>query len=571
MSRPAEIHHVSLARKLNPTQMQLLHGKKVPCLLYIYFKVFNNNSTMNRNFLSSIYLLPGLLSFFLLSNTRILETISTTVSISDGKIEGIKEVSGVLSFKGIPYALPPIQSLRWKAPQPLDPWTGIKKCTVFAASPMQADPAPFSMWSQEFLIPKEPSDEDCLYLNVWTGARSVNEKRPVLVWIYGGGFSSGGSAVPIYNGESLARKGIVFVNINYRVGIFGFLAHPWLTKESPYNASGNYGMLDQVAALQWVKKNIAHFGGDPENVTIAGQSAGSMSVNCLIASPLAHGLFNKAIAESGASFLRNSPLAPRVSQMDLKQAEQEGTRIAVELKTTTIDELKNIPSDELLKKVRFSARPIIDGYFLPESIPAIFNQHKENKVALLTGWNEDEGLLFGPVKSANDFKKDIERQYGSDAGALLHHYPASSDEEAAGSQLKLSRDLIFGAQNYVLANKINSYQPNVFVYRFTRKVPGTGEYAKYGAFHTGEVPYALDNLQFVNRPWEAADHDLAKTMSTYWVNFIAFGDPNDSGLPDWPRYDLGSKKIMDLGIHPAARTIPDSTSLNFLASRLMAD
>ena len=390
---------------------------------------------MNRNFLSSIYFLPGLLSFFLLSNTRILETISTTVSISDGKIEGIKEVSGVLSFKGIPYALPPIQSLRWKAPQPLTPWTGIKKCTVFAASPMQADPAPFSMWSQEFLIPKEPIDEDCLYLNVWTGARSVNEKRPVLVWIYGGGFNSGGSAVPIYNGETLAKKGIVFVSINYRVGIFGFLAHPWLTKESPYNASGNYGMLDQVAALQWVKKNISNFGGDPENVTIAGQSAGSMSVNCLIASPLAHGLFNKAIAESGASFLRNSPLALRVSQMDLKQAEQEGIRVAAEFKANSLEELKKIPADELLKKIRFSSRPIIDGYFLPESIPAIFKQHKENKVALLTGWNEEEGLLFGPVKTAKVFQQDIEKQYGADAGVLLQYYPANNDAEAADSQL----------------------------------------------------------------------------------------------------------------------------------------
>src|SRR3954451_7272226 len=251
---------------------------------------------------------------------------------------------------------------------------------------MQPAPAPFSMWSAEFLIPKEPISEDCLYLNVWTGAKSSNEKRPVLVWIYGGGFSSGGTAVPIYDGEAMSKKGIVFVSINYRVGIFGFFAHPELTKESPHHTSGNYGLMDQVAGLQWVKNNIAAFGGDPGNVTIAGQSAGSMSVNCLVASPLGKGLFKKAIAESGAKLLKSSPT--------LHDAEQDGVKTAETLKASSITELRNIPAEELLEKAKGMRAPLIDGYVLPVAISKIFAEQKENDVALLTGWNQNEGLLF---------------------------------------------------------------------------------------------------------------------------------------------------------------------------------
>src|SRR5690348_7123272 len=243
-----------------------------------------------------------------------LSVVKTDAGVVSGTVK-----DDVHIFKGIPFAAPPIGDLRWKAPQPVQHWTGVKVCDKFSASPMQASPAPFSMWTEEFLIPKEPIGEDCLYLNVWTGAKSAKEKRAVLVWIYGGGFQSGGSACPIYDGEAMAKKGIVFVSINYRVGVFGFFAHPELTKESGNNASGNYGIMDQVAALQWVQKNIAAFGGDPKNVTIAGQSAGSMSVNCLVASPLAKNLFQKAIGESGASFTNGNA--------NLQKAEEDGTRI----------------------------------------------------------------------------------------------------------------------------------------------------------------------------------------------------------------------------------------------------
>ena len=228
----------------------------------------------------ALVLIIGMISFRKSANS--LEVIKTDA----GQISGAINATGdVYAFKGIPFAAPPVGDLRWKEPQPVKPWVGVRKCESFGPSPMQAEPVPFSMWSEEFLIPKEPTNEDCLYLNVWTGAKSSGEKRPVIVWIYGGGFLSGGSAVPVYDGEAMAKKGIVFVSINYRVGVFGFFAHPELTKESGRNASGNYAILDQLAALRWVKRNIAAFGGDPKNVTIAGQSAGSISVNILVASP----------------------------------------------------------------------------------------------------------------------------------------------------------------------------------------------------------------------------------------------------------------------------------------------
>ncbi|MBD0376868.1 MAG: carboxylesterase family protein [Flavisolibacter sp.] len=488
-----------------------------------------------------------------------------TVKTEAGLVSGTTNKEGTIHiFKGIPFAAPPVGDLRWKAPQPVQSWSGIKKCDAFGPSPMQNTPAPFSMWSAELLIPKEPISEDCLYLNVWSGAKSANEKRPVLVWIYGGGFNSGGSAVPIYDGEAMAKKGIVFVSINYRVGVFGFFAHPELTQESGHNTSGNYGLMDQIAALQWVQRNIAAFGGDPKNVTIAGQSAGSMSVNCLVASPLAKGLFQKAIAESGASFV----VSPLRGNKTLKDAEADGVKLAQSLNVSSVSELRKIPAEELLKKAQGGRGPVIDGYVLPDAIAALFSSGKANNVALLTGWNEDEGLLVGPIKNAADFRKQIEQQYGTGAETLLKYYPATDDAIAAASQLNLSRDMIFGVQNYSWANVQSNQGKKVYVYRFARKVPATGEYKKYGAFHTGEVPYAYDNLRFVDRPWEPVDYELAKTMSTYWANFITKGDPNGKGLPEWPAYKIADKIIMVFGEKPQAKPLPDKAALDFLYTKM---
>ncbi|MEZ0609716.1 carboxylesterase/lipase family protein [Fibrella sp. WM1] len=478
----------------------------------------------------------------------------------DGLLSGTASADGKISiFKGIPFAAPPVGNLRWKAPQPVVKWSGVRKCEQFAPSPMQGTPNPFGPWSAEYLIPKEPISEDCLYLNVWTEANSPTKKRPVLVWIYGGGFNSGGSGVPIYDGEAMARKGIVFVSINYRVGAFGFMAHPELTKESGNKGSGNYGLLDQIAALRWVNYNIAGFGGDPANVTIAGQSAGSMSVNCLVASPLAKGLFNKAIAQSGANFTR-----PRTT---LQQAEETGLSIMRTMGASSLAELRAKPAAEILQKAQGTRGPVIDGYVLPKPIATIFSEGKQNPVALLTGWNEDEGMQFGPPKNAADFQKQAEQQYKADAATFLNYYPATSDEVAARSQLDASRDQTFGVQNYAWATVQSKQGKSVYVYRFTRKLPATGQYATYGAFHTGEVAYAYDNLRFIDRqlrPLNAADDELARQMSAYWANFIKTGNPNGAGLPQWPAYTNSKKQLMVLGDELKAKPLTDAARLDFL-------
>lgn len=480
-----------------------------------------------------------------------------TVKTNAGMVSGTVSSDGsVHIFKGIPFAAPPVGDLRWKAPQPVAPWEGVKQCTTFSASPMQPKPDEFGVYTREFLIPYQPISEDCLYLNVWTNAKSSADKKPVLVYIYGGGFGSGGAACPIYDGEATAKNGVVFVVINYRVGIFGFFAHPELSKESGHNASGNYGLMDQVAALKWVKQNIRSFGGDPGNVTIAGQSAGSMSVNCLVASPLGKGLFQKAIAESGASFLN-----PR-GNSTLQQAEQSGVKLAQDLKANSIADMRNIPAAGLLNK--WQARPIIDGYVLPQTVAQTFADNKENAVPLLTGWNEDDAFV-GKLKTAEEYKQQITEQYGDKAAAFLQHYPGNTDAEAARSQINISRDQIFGIQNYTWANvQSDKKQATVYVYRFTRRLPATPDFVKYGAFHTGEVAYAYNNLKFLNRPWEPVDQQLAATMSAYWTNFAKTGNPNGKGLPVWLAYNTTDNQIMILSETPAAKPLPDKTALDFM-------
>jgi para-nitrobenzyl esterase len=481
------------------------------------------------------------------------------IRVTGGLISGTQNQAGdVRIFRGIPFAAPPVGDFRWKAPQAVKPWAGVRRCDAFGPSPIQDVPAPFGPWSAEYLIPKEPISEDCLYLNVWTGATAA-KPRPVLVWIYGGGFASGGSGVPIYDGAATAQKGIVFVSINYRVGALGFMAHPELTKESGTNASGNYGLMDQIAALQWVKQNIAAFGGDPNNVTIAGQSAGSMAVNCLVASPLAKNLFNKAIAESGANFARPNP--------SLQQAEESGQKFMQTLGVTSLAELRAKSASEILKQNSAMRGPIIDGYVLPAPIADIFSVGKQNKVALLTGWNEDEGLVFGALKKAETYRQQVQQQYTTNAQNYLSHYPASSDAEAAQSQRNISRDMIFGVQNYRWATVESEQGHPVYVYRFTRKLPATGQYSEYGAFHTGEVAYAYDNLTFIDwqlRPLDATDAELARQMATYWANFIKTGNPNGKGLATWPAYSTKTKPVMMLGNKCEAQPLPDANRLDFL-------
>lgn len=482
-----------------------------------------------------------------------------TVQVNSGLISGQTNATGeIRAFKGIPFAAPPVGNLRWQEPQPVTRWSGVKACDAFAASPMQGSPANFGPWTAEFLIPKEPISEDCLYLNVWTGAKTPNEKRPVIVFIHGGGFNSGGAAVPIYDGEAMAKKGIVFVSLNYRLGIFGFFAHPELTRESPHQASGNYGLLDQIAGLKWVRQNIAAFGGDPNKVTVAGQSAGSWSVNCLVASPLCKGLFINAIAESGALLIGSRKITTT-----LGQAQDAGAMTG-----ESVAALRSIPAASLMGRP-YAYRVIIDGYVLPAGIKDIFDAGKQNDVALLTGWNEDDGVAYGKAQTATQFKTQAEQKYGPNAARFLELYPANTDEEAAATQANLSRDETFGFETYTWANiQARTSQHKVYLYRFTRKLPATGDQVKYGAFHTSEVAYAYDNLRFINRcPWEPVDHRLAEIMSTYWANFAATGDPNGHGLPEWPAYNTKDNPTMILGETPQAKPLPGKDGLEFLIER----
>ena len=485
-------------------------------------------------------------------------SLADVINVDGGMISGVKSTTGdVVLFKGIPFAAPPVGKLRWKAPQPVPQWDGIKKCDAFGPSPMQNKPVPFGVYTKEFLIPEQPVSEDCLYLNVWA-KNDAKPKKPVFVWIYGGGFTSGGTAVPIYDGEAMAKKGIIFVSINYRVGVFGFLAHPELTNESPDKASGNYALLDQIAALKWIRKNIASFGGDPGNVTIAGQSAGSMSVNCLIASPVAKGLFNKAIAESGSMMVSN----PMIKTRTLADAEQQGIKLAAAVHANTIDELRKIPAADLMK-IPGGYSPIVDGYVLPEPAFQIFAEGKENSIPLLTGWNADEGFVFS-FKKKDAFQQEAKEKYGKDAGAFLKYFPANTNEEAAHSQTKLSRDMIFAISGYKWIGIQSERKAPVYAYYFQHKLPATPDFEKYGAFHTGEVAYVTDNLKFLNRPWKPADNILAKQMSAYWVNFITNGNPNGKNLPAWPKYNKSMSQVMVFDNGAVKKRLPDKEELEFM-------
>ena len=481
------------------------------------------------------------------------------VNTNAGKVAGFKE-GNINVFKGIPFAAPPVGDLRWKAPHKVQAWTGIKDCVQFGASPVQAEPIPFMCWSEEFLIPKKPIEEDCLYLNVW--AKSSPIKKPVLVYIYGGGFRSGGAGCAIYDGKEMAEKDIVFVTINYRVGVFGFLAHPELTKESTYGASGNYALLDMIAALKWVKENIAAFGGDPNQVTIAGQSAGAFAVSHLCATPLAKGLFKGAIAQSGGSVL-SSNLRPTTH---LQEAEKMGIEFAKNMHVNSLADLRKLSAEEILKSNQGLSYPIEDGYVLPSSIADIYAKGVQNDVSLMLGWNYDDRVSGPPVK-ADAYKAQLQKQYGANAEKVLQYYPATNDSIAAISQDNLNRDAFFGIQGFAWANaQLQKGKSNVYVYNFNRKLPSYTPATNFGAFHTGEVPYVFNNLKTVNRPWQDIDIQLADQMSNYWVNFTKTGNPNGISLTQWPSFTKQKGQVMILAEKIRQEDLPFRQGLEVLST-----
>ena len=489
------------------------------------------------------------------------------VRVEGGFVGGTTTADNTVKiFKGIPYAAPPVGDLRWKEPQPVKDWKGILPCKTYAASAMQGNPVPFGVYTEEFLIPKNGSiSEDCLYLNVWTTARTRHEYRPVIVFIHGGGFVAGGSACPIYDGEALARKGIVFITINYRLGVFGFLSHPELTKESPHHASGNYGILDQIAALKWIRRNVDAFGGDPENITIAGQSAGAMSVNVLDASPVAQGLFTKMIAESGASIVPGH----FGGSLPLDSAESLGLSFQKSLGASDLSALRSLPADSLLAAWKGGNAVIVDKYVLPESVSSIFAKGKQAIIPLLTGYNADDVMGETPT-TLNGYKDYLDRRFAGDATKVLKLYPAVNDEQATKAARNVSRDMGFGVQNFAWSVFQSHYgQFKTYMYFFTRKVPESGPVNKYGAFHTGEVMYAYNSLDYLNRPVTDDDRELARIMSSYWANFAKAGDPNGKGLPVWPQFNEHKQEVMILDLKPEAKRHPYGDGLEYFFLRDM--
>jgi para-nitrobenzyl esterase len=485
-----------------------------------------------------------------------------SVQVETGFIAGyFNERTGVCAFKGIPFAAPPVGDLRWKAPQPAIPWKGTRSCLVFGPSPMQPKPVSFLFIGPEFVVPRQPVSEDCLYLNVWTAARSAKEKRPVLVWIYGGGFMTGGAAAPGYSGEALAKQGIVFVSFNYRLGVFGFLAHPELTAESIHHSSGNYALMDQIAALNWVKKNIGAFGGDPDRITIASQSAGSASVNCLLVSPIAHGLFQAAIGESGSLVLEN----PLLHMRSLKEAEKDGERIAAKFNAGSMQALRTVTADELQQKASGFYSPIVDGYVEPISVAVAYKNNLQMHVPLITGWNGDEGFMLG-ISSKEDFAKQA-REFGKDSNGFKKYFPSATDAESIQSQTELSVDKTMGVPAYSWALKQNENNTaKTFLYLFTRKPPAAGDKKRFGAYHTAEIGYALNNLDSIQRSWLPMDRRLENIMSAYWVQFVKTGDPNISGMPQWDSFSHEHPACMVFGDSVLAQPLPNQAALDFLYS-----
>lgn len=476
--------------------------------------------------------------------------IKEPVRTEGGQLAGIAGSSPeVRVYKGIPYAAPPVGDLRWRAPKPAPVWEGVRKADHFSPACMQT---PYPEGSPYSSAGAANISEDCLYLNIWTAANPPTA-LPVMVWIHGGALTRGSGATPVYDGENLAKKGVVVVTINYRLGVFGYFAHPELTRESGRNASGNYGFLDQVAALEWVQRNITAFGGDLKRVTIFGQSAGSWSVNALVASPLTKGLFQRAIGESGANFARFQTLA---------EAEQAGVEFAASVGANSIGALRAKPAAELLKAER-SASGNVDGYFLPNAIHTIFANGKQNDVPTLIGFNADEGTAFTPPSvTAEAFQAQAKARFGDKAAAYLKIYPAKTDEDAHDSAVAAMRDQTFGWEMRTWARmQSKTGKSKVYVYFFSKVPPGpAGE--RLGAYHGAEIAYVFANVPITLA--QKADRELSDIMSSYWVNFAATGDPNGKGLPKWPYYQQSIDVAIGLGDRIATTTVPNKAALDFL-------
>jgi para-nitrobenzyl esterase len=479
------------------------------------------------------------------------ESQEMVVALDSGKIRGTL-VDGVWTYLGIPFAAPPVGELRWREPQPVKSWEGIRDCNNYGL----ACPQPKSLFYDV-----GQTGEDCLYLNVWTPATSPDGNLPVMVWIHGGSFNTGAGSIDMYNGKNLARQNVVLVTINYRLGPLGFLSHPSLSKESTQGVSGNYGLLDQIAALKWVQKNVQAFGGNPDLVTIFGESAGAMCVCDLMISPLADGLFQRAIAQSG-SFGDAYPLN---REDTVEKAENTGREIAVKLGCDTASDvlaaMRQRTADEVVKAAftgydpngGTKMRPVIDGWVIPENPWSLFSAGKQQKVPLLIGTNADEGSIFvypDPkvlLMSGQDYQEYVKSLYKDHAAEVLALFPATSKWDVPAAVSKLRTIMSFSAGALHAADTTSLNAPPVYMYRFTR-IPDTA-LKIFGAFHGLEIFYVFGNLRAgrVSIPDNTADVLLSEEMMKYWANFATSGDPNGPGLQKWPAYTKETGQYIGFG------------------------
>ena len=492
------------------------------------------------------------------------------VKIADGALSGVRgDDPNIRVFRGIPFAAPPVGDRRWQSPAPVLKWSGTLVADHFKPiCPQQANER------DEFK--DQAQSEDCLTLNLWTKAKTASERRPVMVWFYGGAYRRGSANVSRYDGENLAKKGVILVSANFRNGVFGFFAHPDLDKESPQGVSGNYMLLDQIAALRWVKQNIAAFGGDPDNVTIFGQSSGAVSVSALVHSPLAKGLFQRAIAETGGVFaIPTNPGWGFFQERSLAQAEADGAALMAKLNTQSIAELRAKTPAEILNAALPGSntyRPVIDGWALPADGRAMQADHSFNDVPILVGSNKDETYRPGsPDVTIASYTEQAQRRFGPRAAEFLGLLPLTSDTDArmaaANSGSVEWGDYIMGTWARMQAKTAKS---NVYLYRFTRDQPVPASspdkspptYAPHGA----EIIYAFDNLHVYPWNWTDIDRQLADRMSSYWVNFAKTGNPNGPGLPLWPSVQTAPDTMMELGNHTGPIAIAYPQLLGFYNS-----
>lgn len=475
----------------------------------------------------------------ILLNISISAQATVQVKIENGIVEGITNTQkGLKIFLGIPYAEPPMGELRWKAPQPKTDWKGILETKKFGPRPVQTN-----VWG-DMIYRSGKMSEDCLYLNVWSPNEKGDELLPVLVYFYGGGFVAGDGSEPRYDGAAMASKGIVTLTVNYRLNIFGFFAHPELSAEAPYKASGNYGLLDQHLALQWVKDNIEAFGGDPEKVTIAGESAGSISVSSHMASPLSKNLIAGAIGESGAA------IHPTLSPVPLAEAEQTGKEFAENTGYNSLAQLRELTTEEIFKiyndSKRFGFPTVVDGYFYTESLPDIFNTGEQAQIPLLLGWNSAEmtgmAFMYGMPYTKENFVNKVKENYPDDFDEVLTLYKHSNNDEVERSATQLASDrfIVYSTWKWFDLHRKNSEQ-HVYRYLFSKLRPPLKDKSKamnipkaIGAPHACEIEYCMGNLPLIDvYEWTDEDYKVSETMMNYFANFIKTGDPNGEDLPGW--------------------------------------